>query len=82
MKFGNVRKDLFRFIDIVALKGDQTYGIQVTTTSHMPAREQKIMSLPEYYRWKEAGNKVVIHGWAKRGGRDKRKLWTLKEKEV
>ena len=29
--------------------------------------------------WQRAGGKIFVHGWAKRGPRGKRKVWTLRE---
>jgi hypothetical protein len=39
----------------------------------------KILALPEFQQWKDAGGLVLLHGWAKRGPRGKRKVWTLRE---
>ena len=32
--------------------------------------------------WLRSGNRVFVHGWAKRGARGKRKKWTLAEREI
>jgi hypothetical protein len=32
--------------------------------------------------WLAAGNKIIVHGWAKRGPRGKQKRWTLTEQEI
>lgn len=45
-------------------------------------REEKLLrETAENARiWRESGGKILLHGWAKRGPRGKRKLWTLTEK--
>jgi hypothetical protein len=77
-----ITKDLFGFIDIVALVGAGTVGVQTTSGDNVAARLDKMRSpeiAPNVRRWLEAGNAVVIHGWRKAGPRGKRKLWTLRE---
>lgn len=83
-QFARVRQDLFGCIDIVAIKSDLNgvYGVQTTSTGNMSARVEKIKQEPIMRLWLEAGNTLVVHGWAKRGKAGKRKLWTLKEREV
>jgi hypothetical protein len=85
-----VRQDLFGFIDIVAIPGVyQTTlgicGIQVTTAAHMAERFTKIASPPVLDKaraWLQAGNQVEIWGYAKRGPRGQRKVWTLTRRAV
>lgn len=75
------RHDLFGFIDIVALDGKPgVLGIQATVTNSMSARLQKICTecADAAREWLRAGNRIEIHGWAKRGKAGERKLWTLK----
>lgn len=76
--FSRKRKDLFRFIDIVAIHPEEqgALGVQATTASNLAAREKKARALPGYWLWLQAGNTVEFIGWAKRGPRGKRKLWT------
>ena len=79
------RKDLFGFIDIVALDGmPGTLGVQTTSAGNVSHRLEKIETACRFAmeRWLEAGNRIVIHGWAKRGPRGKRKVWTLTERVV
>lgn len=75
--FAKVRRDLFGFIDIVALHPDKKgiLGIQTTTSSNLAARITKAQALPAYSLWLDAGNVVEFHGWRKIGPRGKRKLW-------
>lgn len=75
--FSCIRKDLFGFIDVVALGNMETLAVQTTSRSNMSARRRKILSLATHRRVIEAGWTVVIHGWAKKGNR-----WELKEETV
>lgn len=76
--FARKRKDLYGFIDIVALHPGERgiLGVQCTTASNLAAREKKAIALPAYWKWLQAGNVVEMHGWAKKGPKGKRKLWT------
>lgn len=84
--FSRKRTDLFGFIDIVALDDQPgVLGVQSTTVSNQSARVAKIQSqeLAVAVRWwLRAGNRIVVHGWAKRGARGKRKTWTLAESPI
>ena len=80
--YAHVRVDLFGFIDIVAVGNGSTIGIQTTSAVNMSARVKKILLIPESKIWLECGNKIVVHGWAKKGAKDKRKLWCVNTKEV
>ena len=79
-QFARVRQDLFGFIDLLAIRGDEVLAIQTTTAANMSARHAKLISLPAVNTWIASPNRsLVIHGWAKRGQRGKRKLWSLKQ---
>jgi len=42
----------------------------------------KILAIPEFQKWKDAGGIVLLHGWRKGpkdGVRGARKVWTLRE---
>ena len=73
------RVDFAGFADLIAYS--PSLGIivacQATTTAHQSDRLAKILSLESAGAWMKAGGKVHVHGWAKRGPRGKRKLWTL-----
>jgi hypothetical protein len=77
-RFGK-RKDLFGFVDIVAVYADRNGAevrfVQTTTQSNMQARFKKMKDIPAVAACIQAGCKVEIHGWAKRGAKGKRKLW-------
>ena len=77
--FTNQRKDLFGFIDIVALdmEAKTTWGIQCTSTSNVNARIKKICieCRENALAWLKAGNSIEVIGWSKKGAKGKRKLW-------
>lgn len=78
-----IRQDLFGWMDLLAIKGDSTLGIQTTTASHVNARVAKIKSIPASMLWLASPTRhIVVHGWAKQGPRGKRKTWNCKEVEV
>lgn len=78
-----VRKDLFGFIDIVALDGQYgVHGIQATSSDNITHRQEKLLELPLVLAWLDAGNRLSIVGWAKRGPRGARKLWTPRQVAV
>jgi len=80
LPYGFTTIDLFGFIDVVALDGQPgLLGVQTTTQNNAAARVSKIREEcgDAARRWLAAGNRIEIHGWAKRGGRGKRKLWSV-----
>lgn len=78
-----IRQDLFGFADLLAVKGDQVLLVQTTSTSNVAARLGKIRAEAKSHVWLAGQNRrIVVHGWAKRGPRGKRKLWECREIEV
>lgn len=81
------RKDLFGFVDIVAVlasTGDPFF-VQTTSGANLAARRDKIIGLAAEFPAVAAlirTGRVVLHGWSKRGPRGKRKTWTLREEIV
>ena len=74
------RADLFGFIDIVCLRGDETLAVQTTSGSNVAARLGKIKATQAASVWLESPNrKITIHGWDKKGPRGKRKTWECRE---
>ena len=69
----NIRKDLFGFIDLVALKGDMTLGVQATSYSNMGARIKKIESAELLSQVRRASWHLWVIGWRKQNNR-----WTHK----
>ena len=63
----NIRKDLFEFIDILALKGGETLAVQACAASSMSARQHKIVDdcAEQLSDVREAGWRVEVIGWRK-----------------
>ena len=83
-QYAGVRQDLFGAIDVLCLlptRGGCT-GIQSTTGSNVSKRCRKIEDEPIMARWLQAGNGLLVHGWAKRGPRGKAKRWSLRAVEA
>lgn len=62
--FARIRQDLFGFIDLLAIKPNETLAVQ-TTASGVSARLKKISESPLLPKVREAGWKIHIHGWRK-----------------
>lgn len=79
-----ITKDLFGCIDVVALEPGLPglLGVQATTASNQASRLAKIRLEPRARLWLQAGNRLVVMGWAKRGARGARKLWRVSETAV
>jgi hypothetical protein len=70
------RKDLFNFIDLLAIDDDETLAIQATSTGNMSARVKKILGLPAAWRWLQVPDrKIVVIGWKKYAKPVNRKFW-------
>ena len=82
--YGRVRVDLFGFIDIVAISyfNGKIFGVQTTSAAHINDRIKKILQIKEAKYWLEAGAKIYVHGWSKKGKVGKRKLWEVNVREI
>ena len=90
-----ITKDAFGFGDLLAAyaapdivspyfdaadpKPSMIVLVQVTSGSNHNARKEKIAAEPLAAKWKKAGGMILLHSWAKRGPRGKKKRWTLRE---
>jgi hypothetical protein len=83
-QFAHIRQDLFGFGDLVAFKpSGPVMLVQTTSGGNVAARVAKIVSNDIARAWLQSENRViVVHGWAKRGDRGKRKLWDCRVVEV
>jgi len=61
----NIRRDLFGFVDIIALRGSETLAVQTTSASNVSARVRKITDHTALQAVREAGWTVHVHGWRK-----------------
>lgn len=74
-----IRQDLLGFCDLVVLDGQAgPLALQVTSGTNVAARLRKLEALPAVAAWLAAGARVEVWGFAKRGPRGKRKVWTLR----
>lgn len=81
--FARIRRDLFQFIDVLAIRANETLAVQTTSGPNVAARFAKMQVLPSVVHWLECPTrKIVIHGWSKRGPRGKRKQWSCREIEI
>jgi hypothetical protein len=73
------RKDLFGFIDILAVHPERegVIGVQATSGSHVSARIDKIVNHDNVGAVRKGGIRILVHGWAKRKGR-----WKLREVDL
>jgi hypothetical protein len=71
--FSRKRKDLFGFIDIVAVVDSEfpepILAIQATSYGNISARVKKIKGIPAAKRWLQSGGKIEVWGWHKVGAR-------------
>ena len=72
--FTKRRHDLFGFIDLLAIRPGETLAVQATSASNVAARVSKIANHPNVGAVREAGWRIAVHGWGKRGGR-----WVCRE---
>ena len=72
-----VRQDLYGIVDVLAVKSGETVGVQATSGSNVAARLKKITEHENLPKLREAGWRLLIHGWAKKRGR-----WTLRELDL
>jgi len=57
------KTDLFGFLDLLCIKRGEVLGVQVTSASNVPARVRKITDSPLLPAVREAGIRIVVHGW-------------------
>lgn len=60
------RKDLFGIIDILAIRQNEVVGVQTTSASSVSARVKKIADSELTPKIRDAGIKIIVHGWGKR----------------
>lgn len=75
--FQFVTKDLFGFIDVLCVKGEDIVGVQATSGDNVAARVTKIT---EHENWPLVCKaiRVVVHGWRK----NSKNRWVLREVEL
>lgn len=76
------RHDAFGFVDIIAIRGKETLGIQATSGSNVASRVTKIRTHENFPTVAGAWS-VAVWGWSKRKPRGaKRARWALREVAV
>lgn len=82
----SVRRDLFGYVDILALGKGETLLVQVTSGSNHSSRVEKILNDPQVsvtaLKCLKAGARIFVHSWAKKGLRGEAKHWTLRSEEI
>jgi hypothetical protein len=74
--FAKRRVDLFGFIDLLCIRPGEVVGIQTTSYSNVSARVNKIAEHENVAHVREAGIRIIVHGWKK--GK-KRGTWECRE---
>lgn len=77
--FAKVRVDLYGGIDLLAIKPGIILGVQATSSSNVSARVAKLLAEPKLKLWLQAGGKLEVWGWSKKGPRGKRKTWQVRK---
>lgn len=60
-----IRQDLFGFIDVLAIKPNETLAVQTTSYSGVSARVKKIQESDHVAAVRDAGWRIEVHGWRK-----------------
>jgi hypothetical protein len=72
-----IRQDLFGFIDLLAIKENETLAIQATSRGNISSRVKKIEEAEALEAVRKAGWRIVVQGWGKL-----KQGWCLKEVEL
>jgi carbonic anhydrase len=70
-----IRKDLYGFIDILAIRDGEILGVQATSGSNVASRVDKIANHDNVGAVRKAGIRIHVHGWRKNSNR----RWVLRE---
>ena len=61
----NIRRDLFGFVDVLAIRDGEVLGVQATSRDNVAARIAKIAEHPNVGHVRKAGIRLEVHGWGK-----------------
>jgi hypothetical protein len=67
---------MFGFADILAVGNGEIVAVQTTSNANLSARQKKILAEPRAHTWVINGGIIQLIGWAKKGPKGGRKLWT------
>lgn len=73
----NIRKDLWGFIDILAIREGEVLGVQVTSLANISSRVNKITAHPNLPAVRKAGIRIEVHGWKNTKGK-----WTVRREDL
>jgi hypothetical protein len=76
------RKDLFGFVDVLAVKDGNTLAIQATTGSNHADRVKKVKASPLLPAVLAAGWIVEVWSWTLAGPKGERKLWFCRKEAI
>lgn len=74
-----IRQDLFGIVDILAISGTETIAVQSTSWGNVSSRVKKMAESDALPRLREAGWKIIVHGWRKNSKTGK---YELKEVDI
>lgn len=78
-----IRQDLFGFIDIIAIDGDDTLAIQATSTGNINSRVEKILANDIARDWLDGPHRrIIVIGWKKYKKAIDRKHWRPTFREI
>lgn len=80
--FAKCKVDLLGIGDLLALNGKEILLVQVTSSDHLANRMKKAGESEKLKLWLKAGGKFVGYGWSKKGKRNERKSWQVREKHL
>lgn len=60
-----LRQDLFGCVDVLAIGNGETVAVQATSYSNVASRVSKLTDSDALADMREAGWKVLVHGWRK-----------------
>lgn len=69
------RRDLYGFIDVLAIRDGEILGVQATSGSNVASRVAKIADHQNVGAVRKAGIRIHVHGWRKNSSR----RWVLRE---
>ena len=72
-----IRQDLFGFVDVLAIIGSETVAVQSTSWDNVSTRAKKIAQSPLVAFVRDAGWRILIHGWRKNPKSNRYELKTL-----
>lgn len=77
------RKDLFGFVDAIAIRPEGFIFLQVTTSGSLANRVRKIREGCEEFAWAvlQAGGEIQVWGW-RQTGRKERRVWWARRREI